>query len=68
MDYLRSLKEEHSAFQKLEIEMIDENKEKERANQYDYYYVPTLYFDEVKVHEGILNRAKLETLLQEALH
>lgn len=36
----------------IEIQKINERKQPEIADQYDYYYVPTFFVDEVKVHEG----------------
>lgn len=37
---------------KYQVEVIDESKEPEKANARDYFFVPTVYIDGVKVHEG----------------
>lgn len=34
------------------IEIIDESLEVEKASKYDYFFVPTVYIDGKKVHEG----------------
>jgi glutaredoxin len=65
--HLRDLQHEHPEYQQLDIEFIDENLEAERAATYDYYFVPTLYVDGVKVHEGVLRRVKLEEILANAV-
>ena len=39
-------------YKDIEIEMIEESKQPEVADKYDYYYVPTFYIDGRKVHEG----------------
>jgi len=35
-----------------ELDIIDEMRDPETAYQHDYYYVPTFYIDDEKVHEG----------------
>ncbi len=39
-------------YKDLDIEFINEKENPEIADQFDYYYVPTFYVDDVKVHEG----------------
>lgn len=46
---------------------IDERKQPEIANQYDYYYVPTFYLGKEKLHEGAATRQKIEAVLSRAL-
>ena len=50
----------------IEIEMVDELREPERADRYGYWYVPTIYVDGEKLHEGALSREKLEAVLRRA--
>jgi len=40
-------------YRDLEIEKIDEVIYPKIAAQYDYYYVPTYYVDNKKLHEGV---------------
>ena len=42
----------HPEFRDLELEIVDELDSPQRADSYDYYYVPTYYVDEKKLHEG----------------
>ena len=65
--YLDELKEENPAYAGIEIETVDELKDKARADSYDYWYVPTLYVDGVKLHEGALTKPKLRDVLEKAL-
>ena len=67
ISYLADLKAQNPEFAALDIEMIEERREKQRADSYDYWYVPTLYVDGKKVHEGALDRAQLEKILRLAL-
>lgn len=64
---LQELLEQNPEYQALEIEYIEESRERERARQYDYYYVPTFYVGEDKVHEGPVNHQQLEAVLRLAL-
>ncbi len=65
--YLADLIAENPVYGKIEIEKIDENKEWDRANRYDYWYVPTFYVDGKKLHEGALSKGKLREVLDAAL-
>ncbi len=64
---LDSLLAENDAYQNIEIEHVDEGVERERAKAYDYFYVPTFYVNEQKVHEGPVSREQLEDILKMAL-
>lgn len=65
--YIQELQEEHPELKAVEIETIEESKKPEVANQYDYYYVPTFYIDEVKEHEAGIFKNEVEALLRKAL-
>ena len=58
------LKEE---YKNIEIKMIDEQKHSDIADRYDYYYVPTYYIDNEKVHEGVPTKEKLQLVLEQAI-
>ena len=51
----------------IEIRMIDELAEPEVADRYDYYYVPTFYVGDKKVHEGGIMPDEVEAVLRMAL-
>ena len=65
--YIEAAKAAHPELQAVEIELIEESEEPERAAKYDYYYVPTFYIDGVKVHEGGIYPDEVEPLLRKAL-
>ncbi len=65
--YLDAVLTDHPEFQVIEIEYIDESAQRERARQYDYFYVPTFYVDEVKVHEGPVSQDQIQSILQMAM-
>ncbi len=67
LKYIAEAKASNADLAEIEIEVIDELKEPELADQYDYYYVPTLYIDGVKVHEGAIYAEEMESLLRKAL-
>lgn len=54
-------------YRDLEIEMINERKQPEIADQYDYYYVPTFYVEEEKIHEGHAAKEDVQRVLDLAL-
>ena len=66
---LRSIEEvkfEHPELRDIQIHLIDERKERRLADSYDYYYVPSFYIDEKKVHEGAVDKMKVLAILQAA--
>ena len=64
---LDELKANNPEYAKIHMEYIDENKDVKAANAHDYYYVPTFYVDEVKLHEGVPTVEKIERVLKEAI-
>ena len=61
------LKAAHPEYAAVPFEMIDERKQPDVAEKYDYYYVPTFYVDGEKVHEGHAEMADVEKVFQAAL-
>lgn len=53
-------------FKDIDITHIDERKEAELAEQYDYYYVPTFYFGQDKLFEGAMDEKDVYNVLAEA--
>lgn len=64
---MEELKEENPAYANIAIEVIEEQKEEEKTKGYDYWYVPTFFVNEVKIHEGAPTRKGLEKVFSEAL-
>ena len=54
---MEELRNENPAYRSIQIIAIDEEKDAQLANQYDYYLVPTFYVGNRKVHEGEIGRA-----------
>ena len=65
--WMNELKLQNPAYDTLEIVEIEERKHPEIAKKFDYYYVPTYYVDDVKVHEGVASREKIEMVFHMAL-
>ena len=65
--YIEEAKARHPELADLEIELIEESEQSEVADRYDYYYVPTFYVDEQKVHEGGIFAEEVEQILLSAL-
>lgn len=64
---MEELKKENSLYEKVEVKIIDEEKQPEIAKKYDYYYVPTYYVDDVKLHEGVPSKEIVKNVFEEAL-
>jgi thiol-disulfide isomerase/thioredoxin len=67
ISYIESLKAQHQELAQVEIEMIEESEQKELADSFDYYYVPTFYVAGEKVHEGGIYPEEVEEILRKAL-
>ena len=65
--WMTELQNENPAYLKLEIQLIDERKDADLADAYDYYYVPTYYVDGKKIHEGAASREDVRAVLDAAL-
>lgn len=64
---MEELLQEHPEYNNVEIEVIEETRDIEKLQGYDYWYVPTFFVDDVKVHEGIPSMEKIEQVYLEAL-
>lgn len=49
------------------VECIEESMQPDVADRYDYYYVPTFYVDDKKVHEGGIAPDEVEAVLRMAM-
>jgi glutaredoxin len=66
LQYVDELRAENPEFDALNIELIDEREQAEEARKHDYYYVPTFYVDDKKIHEGAVTREQVEEILRRA--
>ena len=65
-EYIDRLKADHPEYQNLQIQVIDEEAEPERAREYDYWYVPTFFVDGEKIHEGVKDLKLIDDVFQKA--
>lgn len=65
--FIAELTRENPEYAKIEIEKVEERRESERADKYDYYYVPTFYVDGEKLHEGASTKEMIKRVLDSAL-
>jgi len=61
------LKNTHPEFANIEVTIIDEELKPEIAKQYDYYYVPTFYVGDVKLHEGVPSKDIIQKVFEAAI-
>jgi len=59
--YIKQLEEEEGLT--ADIEMIEETEQPELAARYDYYYVPTFYLGDKKLHEGAVTKQDVRQIL-----
>ena len=64
--YMENLKQQE-VYKPIEVELIEESEQADLAAQYDYYYVPTFYINEEKVHEGGIFENEVEAIFKKAL-
>lgn len=65
--WIEELKRENSEYEKIEIELVDEEIDSDLANQYNYYYVPAIYDGEFKLHEGVATKNGIKTIFDSYL-
>lgn len=58
---------ENEPYNGIEFEMIDERVHPDIADQYDYFYVPTFYVGDEKVHEGPADETDVKAVFEAAL-
>ncbi|MBU3161332.1 thioredoxin family protein [Clostridium frigoris] len=63
---IEDLKNANPEYANIEVKIIDEERQPEIAKQYDYYYVPTFYVNEVKIHEGVPSKDIIRKVFDEA--
>lgn len=58
---------ENPDYAAIKITCIDEVEQPELADTYNYYYVPTFYVGDVKLHEGAATKEKIKAVFDAAL-
>lgn len=67
-NWMEELKAENPAYKDIEVHLVEETKEKEIAEQHDYYFVPTYYLGDEKIHEGIATKEKIKAVFDKTLN
>lgn len=62
------LKSENKNYETVFVDFIDEELHPEISKQYDYYYVPTLYVENKKLHEGIPTKEIIKNIFDYTIH
>lgn len=65
-EMMAKLLELRPEYREVPFEMIDEKKNPEIAEKYDYYYVPTFFVGDDKIAEGVPSEAKIEEVFKKA--
>lgn len=65
--FIEELKKEDPRFAAVSFHRIEESREKEIADSYDYYYVPCFWLGNEKLFEGAPSKADIKKVLERAL-
>lgn len=65
--WIKELCEENPQYKEIPIELIDEAKEVELADSYDYYYVPCFFDGDQKLHEGAASKEIIKNIFDDYL-
>jgi glutaredoxin len=66
-EFMDEIFSEHPEYKTIPLKKIDETKEQEYASKFDYYYVPTFYVGDDKLHEGVPSKEAIEKVFAAAL-
>lgn len=66
-EYMDELLKEYPKYANINLNLVDEEVERELANQYDYYYVPTFYLGDDKQYEGVVTKEIIQTIFDKAI-
>ena len=64
---IADLKAEHPEYCNIEIAKIEERQNPLIAEKFDYFYVPCMFIEGKKIHEGVPTVEKIEAVLKAAM-
>ena len=67
IEIMEELFAQRPEYKSIPLKIIDERKEPDYASGFDYYYVPTFYVGEEKMHEGVPSKDAIERVFAAAL-
>ena len=65
--WIEELKEQYPELNSIDLELINERDHEELSNSLDYYYVPTFYYGDEKLHEGAATKEGVLSVFQQAM-
>lgn len=65
--WMEELKSENPDYEALNIQWIHDSKQRSEAAKYNYYYVPTFFIDNKKLHEGVASKEIIKQVFDAAL-
>lgn len=66
--WINSLLKKNPEYNDINLEIIDEVQKPHIANNYDYWYVPTFYIGDEKVHEGAASPKVIKSVFERAFN
>lgn len=67
-NWMQELYVENPIYKEILIEMIEESREVELADSYDYYYYVPCFFDgDQKLHEGVASKEIIQNIFDDYL-
>lgn len=64
---MEQLRKSHPEYADVKIDVIEEQREPEKTEGYDYWYVPTFFVGGKKIMEGVPTLEKVDEMFREAL-
>lgn len=61
--WIAELMDENPAYKDIHINHINEDEQADLADSYDYYYVPSFFLGEKKLHEGAATKEIIKKVL-----
>ena len=67
LKWMDELMQQYPEYNDVPLTLIEETKQPDVANQWDYYYVPTYFVGKDKLHEGAATKEKIQRVFERAL-
>ena len=64
--FMKKIFKENPQYKDVPLRIVDENIERDFANRFDYYFVPTYFVDGVKLHEGVPTKEIVQEVFKAA--
>ncbi|MBV4433242.1 glutaredoxin [Clostridium tyrobutyricum] len=67
LSWMKELRTEDPKYTDVDIKIIDEERQPEIAKKYNYYYVPTYFVGDTKIHEGVPTKEIVKKVFDDSL-